>query len=415
MLDYFRYNRVRYQNKSSGVVSVAQRNRSGRSADSYSPESSLSRRSFIKFGVACTVSFAAGTTLGSLAGCDSFKETGDALFKGQQTIVDDAGRELVIPAPNALERVYFTSQLAQVFCYTIDPDLLGGLSATFTEEKLEYLREGIENLPYMGSLSGGGEIDREALLSEDIQLIFSISGIELTQANIDDAVQLQEQTGIPVVLIDGSFDVIANAYRLLGQCMGHEDRGAEIAAYLEQVLADVTAAVSNVPEEEKVSYYYAEGPLGLQSESTTSQHSVVFLRAGGRNVFVDDKGLGMTDVSMEQVLEWDPDVIVAWDDQLTGGADELIRTSDLWAGVRAAQTGRVYTMPATPFAWVDRPPGVNRFLGLQWLANMFYPDLYDVDMVEVTKDFYRRLYWVEDVTDEQALEMLGNSYPPFSG
>jgi iron complex transport system substrate-binding protein len=80
----------------------------------------------------------------------------------------------------------------------------------------------------------------------------------------------------------------------------------------------------------------------------------------------------------------------------------------------AAKTGRVYTVPYAPFAWVDRPPGVNRFLGLQWLANMFYPKLYSVDMVEVTKDFYSRLYWV-DITDEQALGLLGNSYPPYGG
>jgi iron complex transport system substrate-binding protein len=53
-------------------------------------------------------------------------------------------------------------------------------------------------------------------------------------------------------------------------------------------------------------------------------------------------------------------------------------------------------------------------LGLQWLANMFYPKLYDVDMLEVTKEFYSRLYWVE-ITDDQALKLLGNSYPAYGG
>ena len=80
--------------------------------------------------------------------------------------------------------------------------------------------------------------------------------------------------------------------------------------------------------------------------------------------------------------------------------------------MRAVRDGRVYTMPNAPFAWCDRPPGVNRFLGIQWVANMLYPDLYDVDMVEVTKDFYSRMYWV-DITDEQARDLLGNSYPVY--
>jgi iron complex transport system substrate-binding protein len=67
-------------------------------------------------------------------------------------------------------------------------------------------------------------------------------------------------------------------------------------------------------------------------------------------------------------------------------------------------------MPNTPFSWCDRPPAVNRFLGMQWIANMLYPDAYDVDMVEVTRDFYSRFYHV-DITDAQAKEILGNSYP----
>jgi iron complex transport system substrate-binding protein len=333
---------------------------------------------------------------------------------GKQTITDDAGRTLEIPTPDKLERVYFTSQLAQVFCYTLNPKMMGGLSAQFTDEKLAYLLDGIGELPYMGSLTGGGQIDREALLAEDIQLIFSISGIELTEGNISDAERLQDTTGIPVVLIDGSFDKIADAYRLLGSCMGSEQRGQGIAAYLERVYADVVAAVGGVADAQKVSYYYAEGPMGLQTESTLSQHSLVYLLAGGRDVVVSDVTTGMSDASLEQVLKWNPDVIVAWDDKNMGGADELIRTSADWAQIKAVKDGRVYTMPYAPFAWVDRPPGVNRFLGLQWLANMFYPDLYDVDMVEVTKDFYSRLYWV-DITDEQALGLLGSSYPPYGG
>jgi len=370
----------------------------------------------MKIGARLTVALLVAVVLLSLAGCggDGAKAAADAAILGKHTITDDAGRTLEIPTPDKLESVFFTSQLAQVFCYTLNPELLGGLSAQFTDEKLKYLVDGVGDLPYLGSLSGGGEIDREALLAEDIQLIFSISGIGLTEQNISDAEDLQEQSGIPVVLIDGSFDKISDAYRLLGKCVGEEERAEEIAAYLEKVYADVTAAVGDIPEAEKVTYYYAEGPMGLQSESAGSQHSLVYQIAGGHDVYESEAKTGMTDVSYESVLQWDPEIIIAWDDKNMGGADDFIRDSELWEQTKAVQTGRVYTMPYAPFAWVDRPPGVNRFLGLQWLANMFYPDKYDVDMVEVTKDFYSMLYWVE-ITDEQAKEMLGNSYPPYAG
>ena len=374
--------------------------------------SDITRRSFIRFGAAATLALTAGTSMATLFGCKS--PEGDALILGKQTIIDDVGREVTIPVPDRLERVYFTSALAQVFCYTLNPSLLGGITAQFSDARLEYLVDGIADLPYMGALSSGGQIDREALLAEDIQLIFSISAIEITEANIEDAETLQAQTGIPCVLIDGSFDKIANAYRLLGTCMGSKERADSIAAYLEEVLDGVTEVVSQIPEDERVSFYYAEGPLGLQSESTASQQALVFEVAGGRNVFEGIENTGMLDVSMEQVLHWNPEIIIATDSKNVGGADELIRTSSLWDSVPAVKNERVYTMPYAPFAWVDRPPAVNRFLGLQWLTNMFYPNKYDVDMVEVAKDFYSRLYWVE-ITDEQAIGMLGNSYPPYRG
>jgi iron complex transport system substrate-binding protein len=127
----------------------------------------------------------------------------------------------------------------------------------------------------------------------------------------------------------------------------------------------------------------------------------------------EENPYGMTDVSLEQVLAWDPEIIIAWSRKNRGGADEIIRSAHNWEPIRAVRDGRVYTMPDVPFAWLDRPPAINRFLGLQWLANIFHPDLYDVDMIEVARDFYKNVYWVEDISDEEILEMLGNSYPPY--
>ena len=77
--------------------------------------------------------------------------------------------------------------------------------------------------------------------------------------------------------------------------------------------------------------------------------------------------------------------------------------------VKAVEDGRVYTMCQTPFSWLDRPPAVNRFIGLQWLTNLLYPEAYDIDIVETTKEFYS-LFYHRDLTDDQVQELLGNSY-----
>jgi hypothetical protein len=31
------------------------------------------------------------------------------------------------------------------------------------------------------------------------------------------------------------------------------------------------------------------------------------------------------------------------------------------------------TLPQAPFGWIDEPPGINRLLGIQWLAATLYP------------------------------------------
>jgi len=372
----------------------------------------LTRRSFLKTSGTAALSLV--LPLGcaaALSGCRS--AWGDEFFRGMRTIVDHAGRELIIPTAENLKRVYYTSALAQVFVYSLAPELQGGTGIRFTKQELEYLLPGTDKLKYMGTLSGGGEIQRELLVKEDIQLVFSISGIGLTASDQDEAIKLQEMTNIPVVLVDGSFDRIADAYRFIGDIMGRQERAEEIAVFLEDIYKRVVDSVAGVRDEERVSLYYAEGPFGIATEPDTSQHALTFEVAKAKNVAAVELnvGIGMTNVSLESVVEWDPEVIVAWDDVIRGGADEIIRTDKKWAQIKAVKDGRVYTMPNAPYAWCDRPPGVNRFIGIQWVANMLYPDRYNVDMVEATREFYRRMYWKE-ITAEQAKELLGNSYPP---
>lgn len=369
------------------------------------PVNVMGRRAFVKTlgaGVLLTLAPALG-------GCTSFGEA----VTGEREFTDDVGRSLKVPTPGALEKIYFTSGLAEVFCFTLNADILAGTAIQFTKEQLAYLPEGMANLMFMGSLSDNGEINREMLMAEGVQLVFSISAIGLTEANISDAQKLQEATNIPVALLDGSMDKISACYATLGSLLGREDRARELAAYCEDVYDRVTAAVEDIPSDERVKLYYAEGPEGLQTEPDASQHALVLALAGANNVAAvpENEGLGMSNVSLEQVLAWAPDVIIAWDYDNMGGADELIRASKTWQRVPAVQNNRVYTMPSEPFAWLDRPPGVNRFLGVQWVANMLYPSRYDVDMVQVAREFYR-LFFSCEITDDQARDLLGNSYPP---
>ncbi len=363
-----------------------------------------------RFFAALSAAVVALATTPALFSCRS--EAGDALIKGQRSFTDDAGREHTIPTPDKLTSVYFTSGLAQLFVMTLKPEAMGATCSQFSAEDLKYLPN-MQGLEYLGAVETG-QMDVEAVMQAGIQLIFSISSIELVEANIDEADNIQKLSGIPVILIDGSTERISEAYRKLGDILGCEERAAKLAAYCEDAVARVTDAVADIPEDERVSVYYAEGPQGLQTEPASSQHAWSFVAAGGKVVAEVDwyDATGMSDVSLESVIGWDPEVIVTWDSEIRGGAEDIIRTSKDWAVIKAVRNGRVYAMPNIPVAWVDRPMACNRFLGVQWLANMFYPDRFDVNMVEVGKEYYK-LFFGCDVTDDEMKGFLGASYPPY--
>jgi iron complex transport system substrate-binding protein len=372
--------------------------------------SRLSRRDF-------TALLATGfvVTLGgsALAGCEGMKTAADAALLGKRVVTDDVGRTLEIPTPNNIKSVFFTSALAQVYITSLCPELLGGTASKFDASQMRFMPAEVNGLPYLGTIHNNGEIDRESLLTEDIDIMFSISGIELTRQNISEAEGLQEQTGIPCLLVDGSFTKIPAAFRFLGDILGKEKRAEELATFCEESYAQVRAVVQTIPENQKIEVYYAEGPEGLQTEPETSQHMLGFLEGGALCSAKCDQtyGGGMTDVSLEQVLKWDPEVIIAWDTNQRGGAYQDIRTDPIWAQIQAVKDGRVFAMPNEPWAWCDRPPGVNRIIGIHWVANLLYPDIYAVDMLEVTKDYFKVMYQV-DVDDATVLEILGDSYPP---
>jgi iron complex transport system substrate-binding protein len=386
------------------------------------------KRIWLRVVVSIALSLMMGASLLMMGGCQKAEPTGDEQatapapdpvteepsvdLSADRVITDDAGRSVTIPGIAVLKRVYYTGAPGEIYCFTLAPELAGGRTMEYTEAELAYLPPQMGSLPFLGTLSGGQQLNPEAIVAANIQIMISVTLAEITEADKSDADELQTQLGIPVVVLDGSLDNISTTYRKLGEILGREEQAEELAAYCEEKMAAVQAAVATIPEDKRITLYYAEGPEGLQTEPESSTHAQTFKIAGAINVAqVEAKGgKGMSDVSLEQVIAWNPSVIIAWDDVVRGGGDEIIRTDPNWASIKAVQDARVYTMPNTPFSWCDRPPAVNRFLGMQWVANMLYPDAYDVDMVEVTRDFYSRFYHA-DITDAQAKEILANSYP----
>ncbi len=324
--------------------------------------------------------------------------------------VDGIGRTVTIPTPENLKRIYADGTNSFALLYILAPDMITASPSSFTEKDLPYVPEEMIGLPSYGTLSGAnGVLDYEAMKAADVQLLISSVQGEPTESDIETANQLQEQLGIPVIVFGTQLDQLPESFTLLGQALGHEEEATTVVDYFNGVVDKVTAAVAQVPEDERPTLYYAEGKDGLSTEPGNSNRSIVFNMCGAENVATVEAlaGFGQSAVSMEAILSWNPDVIVV---QGGTGAYDIITTSQDWASIQAVKDGNVFEMPNKPFGWADRPPGANRYIGLLWLADLLYPDEMNIDFVEEAIDYYKVIYHV-DVTRADIESLLVNSMP----
>ena len=300
--------------------------------------------------------------------------------------IDSAGRRAVLPAK--VQRVYAAGPPASIMVFAIAPEKLLGWTRAMTPEEAAFLPERYAALPSLGRLTGrGNTANVEVVLAAKPDLIVDAGATGDTYVSLADRVQ--QQTGIPYLLYDGTFAQTAATLRALGAAMGDSGRGELLADYVERSVGGVRAKVATIPRERRPRVYYARGPSGLQTALSGSINAEVLDVLGAINVAGGQSAAsGLANVSMEQVLAWNPDVIITTDP----GFYARVWTDARWSGIAALKNARVYLSPQLPFGWFDFPPGPNRVIGLFWLADILYPDVFDDDLRARVAEFYRLFY-----------------------
>jgi len=301
------------------------------------------------------------------------------------TVTDAAGRNVAVPAKVA--RVFPAGPPAAILLYTLAPDLLIGWPRANRVEECVYMLPEICARPEVGRITGrGNTANLETVLAQKPDLILDVGSTSATFVSLADRVQ--EQTGIPYALLDGRFAGIAGTYRTLGELTGRADDADKLARYAEDALKTILGRIAPIAITARPRVYYARGPRGLAT-GLGGSINVETIEMLGRNVAGETQG-GLANVSIEQILVWDPEVIVTIDQEFAAN----VRNDPSWAAVKAVRDNRVHLSPKMPFGWVDFPPSVNRLIGLWWLAKILYPDRFPEDLRALTQDFYTRFYHV---------------------
>jgi iron complex transport system substrate-binding protein len=328
-----------------------------------------------------------------------------------QTVVDMAGRRVAIPAK--VTKVFSTSPMGTIFMYTLAPDKIAGLSWRITDTERHYTLESFQKLPLLGGSFGGKQdtTNYEQLIKIQPSFILSLGDID--SMAIESADRLQAKLHIPVLMYDGGFEKIGTVYRKLGGILGVKSRAAQLAAYWRSVVTETRKVIRKIPQDQRIRVYYAEGVNGLETDPQGSRHAEVLDLAGGENVakVPEKRGYGRSLVSMEQLLTWNPDLVIVCSDQ-GFAADRFyskIFSDPVWAKLKAVKQKEVYEIPFAPFNWFDRPPSVNRIIGLVWLRHLLYPQYFmKADLGKATREFYRLFYHYR-LSDAEVADILKNS------
>ena len=317
-----------------------------------------------------------------------------------RVFTDSVGREVTVPAQ--IDQVALSGPMAQIVLFALCPDKLVGISNAWDESAAQYLDTEYYNLPLLGQLYGGkGELNLETLLESGAQVVIDVG--EAKGSIVEDLDALQEQTNIPFVHIDAALASMDETYTLLGDLLGMPDEAKTLADYCRSTYDRALTIADSV---EKANLLYITGDAGLNVIAQGAYHAEVIDLLSNNLAVVDDpssKGTG-NEVDMEQILNWNPDVILFAPDSVY----DTMAGDAAWQGVTAIQNGAYYEVPMGPYNWMGFPPSVQRLLGMLWMAKVLYSEAADYDLYTEAAEYFKLFYHC-DLTQEQYDALVANS------
>ncbi len=330
------------------------------------------------------------------------------------TIVDHADREVTLPAE--INRVVVTDiyplpSVMTVFLGSAEK-LVGIHPTSMSAAKSGLLGELFpEILEADTSFMTGADLNIESLMALEPDVVFCT-------ASNSQQIAMLENAGIPVVGVSPSkFEYnILETYdqwiALLSQIFPESDKAQQISDYSQEVYDRVQEVVAGIEDSEKKDilflFQYDDKQMITSGKNFFGQFWCEAV--GGRNVAegveADNSNAVIT---MEQVYEWNPDVIFITNFTPTQPEDLMNNAigDDDWSSIQAVQDGAVYKLPLGTYR--SYTPSSDTPVTLLWMAQKVYPDLFaDVDITAEVRDYYEELYGVT-LTDEQIDRMYNPS------
>ena len=359
-----------------------------------------------------------GSLILSSVGCQS-TNTAEQSNKGETQVEESATRIVVdhegveVEIPTKIDRVVVgnTLPLASVLSvYLGGAEKIVGLHpASMSAAESGLLSEIYpEILEAKTDFINGSEINIEELLKLDPDIVIGVP---------KDQAETIRKAGIPALTLSVSnwdYDVVETYVQwnnLFDEIFGESEITEKVSEYSKEAYEVIQERVSTIAEEDKkkvlILYKYDDKTITTSGQNFFGQYWTD--ATGSINVAQDITGNNAININMEQVYQWNPDVIIITNFTSVQPEDLYNNTIDGedWSTVSAVQNGQVYKMPLGLYRTFT--PGADTPVTLQWFAKTIYPELFeDINIEEITKSYYKEYHNIE-MTNEQIESMYNPS------
>lgn len=331
---------------------------------------------------------------GIAAGCDNShknnqpdkSKSGDTI-----TVIDCIGRKVSLPAyPQRIACLCPESGHALAMFGKGDK-IVAAVDGMQRDLLLLEMYPHIKDLPLPKS-SGVINIEELAKCKPDVVLVKGDT------ANNQAEVAKLNKVGIPFLVVQSNnMQEQQQCMAMIGEMVGASDQARQYINYYQKCLQRVADKVGDIPEKERVRVYHS-----LNEATRTSTRGSLpadWIQAAGAINVALDRELKLYEgkyyASLEQILLWNPDVILVNDSNVVG----YIMENEQWRPIKAVREERVLALPNGISRW-GHFSSLETPLAVMWTAKTLYPDKFlDIDMVAETKYFYREFFRM-DLSDE---------------
>lgn len=302
----------------------------------------------------------------------------------EKHVTDCYGRDVVVPGEVKRIACLYAFSGHVVSMLGRADDIVAVVRGLKRDRLLTDMYPSILNASVPGS---NDSLNVEELLNTKPDIVFIKDTIAGSRADTE----MLDRFGIKyLVVYYDSIETQMNAVNVIGRAIDREKEAAKYNSYYRECISRVKKIAAKVPEKKRVRLYHSiletlktDGPAGIGAEWTAI--------AGTFNVSangLEDKKQNECMVNIEQVLVWNPQVIITHED----GAREEIMGSSQWSSVDAVKNARVYKMPNGISRW-GHPGSVETPLALLWTVKIIYPEYSSsIDIEKETKYFYKTFF-----------------------